>query len=125
MKQYRLIRDLLAEKASQQKAEIILGRKIQNLMYGTDGYIIEEQSGEQDWIPASVFDKQAILIDKPTDIYQYMAKDTKVFLSYLERQYVANKEPKLKAAIFLAKKRLAALQKDIKKIIDLEIMTNL
>lgn len=124
MKQYILTRKLLAEKASQKEAEQILGRKIHNFLYGSEGYLVEENN-EHDWMPATLFESQAILVDKPIDFYQLMLKEIDKSLAYLKEQYRKETEPRLKAAIFLANKRLMALQKDINKIINFEIMTKL
>ena len=124
MKQYILKRKLLAEKASQKEAEQILGRKIHNFLYGSERYLIEENN-EYDWMPATLFENQATLIDKPIDFYQLMLKETDKSLAYLKEQYSKETESRLKAAIFLTNKRLATLQKDICKIINLEIMTKL
>ena len=85
MKQYILKRKLLAEKASQKEAEQILGRKIHNFLYGSEGYLIEENN-EYDWMPATLFENQATLIDKPIDFYQLMLKETDKSLAYLKEQ---------------------------------------
>lgn len=124
MKRYKLTRTLLAERASQKEAEEILGRKIHNFLYGSEGYLVEEDN-EHDWLPASLFEKQATLIDQPINVYQSMLRDIEKALAYLREQYSKNNEPRLKSAIFLATKRLMALQKDITKITHLEITANL
>ena len=56
MKQYILKRKLLAEKASQKEAEQILGRKIHNFLYGSEGYLIEENK-ENDWLGYFIWER--------------------------------------------------------------------
>lgn len=120
MKQYRLIRNLSAEKASQKEAEQIFGRRINNLLYGTEGYITEE-NGEHDWMPKSVFDSQAVLVDKPIHTYQYLKKEAEEAISYLREQHKKSNCQVRKNGIVKTIKRLEALIKDVSKLIDYEI----
>lgn len=120
MKRYRLIRNLSAEKASQKEAEQIFGRRINNLLYGTEGYIIEE-NGEYDWMPKSVFDSQAVLVDKAIHNYQYLKKEATEAIAYLKEQYKKTNCQVRKNGIAKTIKRLEALIKDVSKLIDYEI----
>lgn len=120
MKLYRLTRILKAEKASQKEAEHILGRKIHNLLYGSDGFIIEE-NGQRDWMPASVFGPQAALIDKPINYYQYLINESQKSIRYLKEQANKSEFDVKKRKLRLAAKRLETLIKDLTTLIDYEI----
>ena len=68
MKKYLYQRELMAKPATKDEAEDALGIRISNLFYGNDGYlVIRPVTGESNWIPKSVFEKSARLIDSVGD----------------------------------------------------------
>lgn len=124
MKQYILLSKVLAERACQSEAEEVIGVKINNLLYGTDGYITKDPDTEElNWTPKSVFEKQAILADTPVDKYQLILRQIDDNISFLrtESKAAAPKSTK-RNRTYLTIRRLEALKNDIENLIRLTIM---
>lgn len=123
MKLYILTSKLLAEKASQADAEEVIGRKINNFLYGTEGYITKDpDTQELDWMPKSLFDKKAELYDSPIDKYQRSIGEIDKSIKYLYTQSCsARPKSDKRNKIYLAIRRLKALKQDLEHIINLEI----
>lgn len=124
MKQYILLSKVLAERACQSEAEEVIGRKINNLLYGTDGYITKDPDTEDlNWVPKSVFDSQAIIADSPMDKYRFILKQIEENIAFLktESKSAKPKSPKRKRA-YLTIRRLEALKIDIMNLIRLTLI---
>lgn len=122
MKQYILFSRVLAERACQSEAEEVIGRKITNLLYGTDGYIIRKYD-ELNWMPKSVFDQQAIPVDSPIDKYRYILQQIDNNIKFLQSE---SKEARPRSTkrnrAYLAIRRLNAFKQDIETLIRLTII---
>lgn len=72
-------RILDAQLASKDEAERILRTKINNLLYGDSGYIINER-----WIPAEIIDKQTVPFNTLAEKASYLIKELESFGKEME-----------------------------------------
>lgn len=125
MRLYKLSKELYAEPSLQEDAEYIIGRRIHNFVHGNDGYITKSPENEElDWMPKSVFDKQAILIDSTIDRMRAMLNDidNSIQFFYTVSKKSGKRFKRKRDRIYMAVRRLKALRTDIENIINLELL---
>lgn len=123
MKLYRLTKFVSAEKATQAKAEQLIGKKITNLQYGTDGYVVLEDDGKMSWMPKTVFEKMAELMDTPINVCKTRVAEIEEEIKYVDTLFsninVCCNERQIKMRF---KSRLKALIKDYQNVIHILLM---
>lgn len=71
MKRFKIVKYANAEPMFQANAEQIIG-KIDNLTYGNDGYLVDDQDDGLSWVPKSVFEKNAIPAQSHSEMVNMM-----------------------------------------------------
>ena len=75
MKRYRIKKYVDAKKMTQSDAEEALGYKIQNLLFSNEGYVVTDNESGIQWVPMSVFEKEALAAHSMSDKCRVMISD--------------------------------------------------
>lgn len=96
MKRYRIKKFVDAQPMTQNNAESLLGKKVQNLLYGNSGYLVDDEESGIQWVPMTVFEKHAMRAHSMTDRCNVMISDLMDGKAVLEK-YRRYGKPSLKA----------------------------
>lgn len=91
MKRFKLIKYVNAEQMFQSNAEQIVG-KIDNLIHGNDGYLVDDPDNGVCWVPKSIFEQNAIPADSHSEIINMMIAETTSQIEEL-KAYTKNGRP--------------------------------
>lgn len=104
-------------------AEQYLGYRIPNLLYGTEGYLTEElDTGEQKWVPKSIFEKGVSLFETAEDKIVSTNTDLDKILQFLA--LYSKEGPHFSMVkrnqLFRCRKHLQSLVEGLKKLLTME-----
>lgn len=111
----------MAVPATKDEAETVLHCKISNLFYGNDGYLVKDPtSGESNWIPKSVFEKSARIIDSTTDRLSKLESDAEAMVAELK---LINKSKRpsmgIRNKIYSMTRRIETLRQDCESLVEM------
>ena len=123
MKKFRIVKEIEAEKMSQADAEEALGKKIDNVAYSTDGYLMCE-GGDISWVPKEKVKKLIHPYDSTLDIIRYMIDSAKEQDKWLVNYLKTDRSVSLaeRDRLYVCIRRIKVFRQDMEKLLKLNIL---
>lgn len=109
---------------SQSEAEAKLGRPIQNLLYGNQGYLVRDpKTKETDWMPKTKFEEYTTQVDAPVEILKHLIAKADSEIEWLQK-YTKNSHPIVdkRNRLYMAIRRLKTYRQDLDNILQITLM---
>lgn len=83
MAKYKFIKEIEAERMTQEEFEAKTGIKTKNLIYGTDGYLVRENGEPETWVPKERLEPFIMRYDNLIDILRYWIAEANEIAAFL------------------------------------------